>query len=292
MTKEYLGAESDKITVKGSVTLKDGTEVAFTAPVPLVKIQYALGTVHNPDYKIDQLKFEEKEWTFKTGDIKAEGLSAEASAEVAAAIDSHIDTFKKKFEMGDKKGEMEFIKNFPMDTVIPMAGLYYASSFAESVEFDDTFATLGFSLQHWKMLTEKQSKMLKEIKHDFSSEKNKDGYEALAQFTIDDNLFNSFATVFTSVDKTFSVREILKQNPKTRPWVGHMKTQILASVFPSFADKYGSDGNFDIMISPSHALFLDGFPNSKMSGLYIDKNGNWKLQVNIPLTIMVQTPDK
>ena len=71
-----------------------------------------------------------------------------------------------------------------------------------------------------------------------------------------------------------------------------MKTQILASVFPSFADKYGSDGNFDVMISPSHALFLDGFPNSKMSGLYIDKNGNWKLQVNIPLTIMVQTPDK
>lgn len=46
------------------------------------------------------------------------------------------------------------------------------------------------------------------------------------------------------------------------------------------------------MMSPSHALFLDGFPNSKMSGLYIDKNGNWKLQVNVPMTIMVQTPDK
>lgn len=178
----------------------------------------------NSDYKIDQLKFEEKEWTFKTGAVAGDGLSADASSEIASAIDNYIDTFKKKFEMGDKKGEMDFIKNFPMDTVIPMAGLYYASNFAESVEIDDTFATMGFSLAHWKMITEKQIKMLKEIKHDFSSEKNKDGYEALAQFTIDDNLFNSVASVFTSVDKTFSIREILKQNPKTRPYVSHMKT--------------------------------------------------------------------
>ena len=38
MTKEYLGAESDKVAVSGTVTLQDGTEVPFTAPVPLVKI--------------------------------------------------------------------------------------------------------------------------------------------------------------------------------------------------------------------------------------------------------------
>jgi len=52
--------------------------------------------------------------------------------------------------------------------------------------------------------------MLKEIKQDFYNEKNKDGYEALLQLTIDDNLFNSFASVFTSVDKTFSVRQLMK----------------------------------------------------------------------------------
>ena len=38
VTKEYLGAETDKVAVKGTVTLKDGTEVSFTAPVPLVKL--------------------------------------------------------------------------------------------------------------------------------------------------------------------------------------------------------------------------------------------------------------
>ena len=56
-----------------------------------------------------------------------------------------------------------------------------------------------------------------------------------------------------------------------------MNTMILAPIFPAFAEKYGNNANIDLMMSPSHSLFLDGFPNSKMSGMYIDKNGNWKL---------------
>jgi hypothetical protein len=71
-----------------------------------------------------------------------------------------------------------------------------------------------------------------------------------------------------------------------------MNTMILATLFPSFADKYGNDAPIDVMISPSHALFKDGFPNSKMSGIYIDKNGNWKIQANFPVTIMVEKPGK
>ena len=35
--------------------------------------------------------------------------------------------FKKKFEQGDKQGKMPYIKDFPMETVIPMAGLFYVS---------------------------------------------------------------------------------------------------------------------------------------------------------------------
>ena len=45
-------------------------------------------------------------------------------------------------------------------------------------------------------------------------------------------------------------------------------------------------------MSPSHALFLEGFPNSKMSGIYIDRNGNWKIQINFPMTILVEKPGK
>jgi len=69
----------------------------------------------------------------------------------------------------------------------------------------------------------------------------------------------------------------MKLNPKTRPMVSSLNTMIIAPVLPAFAEKYGNNANIDIILSPSHALFLDGFPNSKMTGLYIDKNGNWKL---------------
>ena len=49
-SKEYLGVESDKVTVKGKAKLTDGTEVDFTAPIPLVKWQFALGTKHDKEF--------------------------------------------------------------------------------------------------------------------------------------------------------------------------------------------------------------------------------------------------
>lgn len=50
-----------------------------------------------------------------------------------------------------------------MDTVIPMACIYYVVHFAEIYEVDDQFITMGFNLAHMKMLTDKQVKMLKAI---------------------------------------------------------------------------------------------------------------------------------
>ena len=154
-SKEYLGAETDKVTVKGTVTLADGTDVAFTAPVPLVKLQYALGTTYDENYKIDRWEYKQEEWVFKTGAVAGEGLTPEASAEIATAIDSYVDDFKDKFEKGSKKGEMDHIKDFPMDAVIPMAAVYYASNFAASVDYEENFLSLGYSLDHFRMLTEK-----------------------------------------------------------------------------------------------------------------------------------------
>ena len=66
----------------------------------------------------------------------------------------------------------------------------------------------------------------------------------------------------------------------------------LASMFPDFAEQYGNDAPIDVMISLSHALFKDAFPSAKMSGIHVDKNGNWKIQLNVPATIMVETADK
>ena len=191
--------------------------------------------------------------------------------------------------MGDKDGDLQAVENFPMDTVIPMAALFYSSHFSEIFEVDDKFVTLGFSLNHFKMLTEKQNKMLKAVKHDFYNPTNKNDDDALFQLSIDDNLFNSLTAVFASVDKSFSGREIMKQNPKTRPFLNMLTTSTIGTVLPTFKEEYGDDKNIDIMFSPSHSLFLAGFPNTKMTGIYIDKNGNWKVQINIVMNLNVET---
>jgi len=58
---------------------------------------------------------------------------------------------------------------------------------------------------------------------------------------------------------------------------------------PQFEEEYGSGKDIDLVLSPSHDLFLDGIPDSKMTGVYMDKNGNWKVQLNIPAQINLQT---
>lgn len=80
----------------------------------------------------------------------------------------------------------------------------------------------------------------------------------------------------------------MKGNPKLKPVLSAMKTDAVGSLIPTFPDEYGADKNLDVMYSPSHALFLAGFPNAKMSGVYIDKNGNWKFVINIMFNLNVE----
>jgi hypothetical protein len=42
-----------------------------------------------------------------------------------------------------------------MDTVVPLVGMFYAVQFAEKVEMQDSFMSMGASLKHFDMLTDK-----------------------------------------------------------------------------------------------------------------------------------------
>lgn len=81
-----------------------------------------------------------------------------------------MNDFKQKFEKAQSKskdGLNTYVKDFPMDTVIPMACIYYVVHFAEVYHVNEKFVEMGFSLQHWKMLTDKQNNMLKKITTEF-----------------------------------------------------------------------------------------------------------------------------
>jgi len=56
---------------------------------------------------------------------------------------------------------------------------------------------------------------LKNIVSEFDKDVNANGDEMMGQFYIDDNAFNSFASVATTIDKMFSARDLMKAYPNS-----------------------------------------------------------------------------
>lgn len=168
-----------------------------------------------------------------------------------------------------------------MDTMLPFVGLFYATQFADKVKFFENNIQLDFSFDRFALLKPRQSKLLKAIKGDFYKETNPQGEDSLFQFLIDDNLFNAASSVFVSVDKMFSAREMFKGYSKAESFLSMLTTSTLGTVIPQFIEEYGENKKLDIVWSPSHDFFNDGIPNAKISGIYMDKNGNWKVQLNL-----------
>jgi hypothetical protein len=100
---------------------------------------------------------------------------------------------------------------------------------------------------------------------------------------IDDNFFNSIFSVLLSIDKMFSLRDLTKGNKKVEPFVQMLTTSNIGTILPQFPEEYGAGKKIDVVLTPSHEFFLDGFPKAKMSGIYMDKNGNWKFVANVAL---------
>ena len=106
---------------------------------------------------------------------------------------------------------------------------------------------------------------------------------------MDENLLNSLSTIFAQINSVVSIKDIMKY--KKNWWVAikdKMNTGILAKVLPSIKEDYGDDKNIDIVLTPSHAEFKKGFPNSDISQFQMDKDGNWKISLNLFAKLRVE----
>jgi hypothetical protein len=65
---------------------------------------------------------------------------------------------------------------------------------------------------------------------------NNQGKEALFQFMIDDNFFNSLTATLVSIDRTFSLRELVKSNPKFKTVLDMLTTTNIGAVLPDFTE--------------------------------------------------------
>jgi len=67
-----------------------------------------------------------------------------------------------------------------------------------------------------------------------------------------------------------------------------LTTNTIGAILPQFTEEYGDNKKLDLVWSPSHDFFADGIPGSKMTGIYMDKNGNWKVQLNLAAQINLE----
>ena len=77
---------------------------------------------------------------------------------------------------------------------------------------------------------------MKQIKSEFYKETNQKGEELLGQLYIDDNLFNSFFSVFTTIEKMFSIRDLAKSYPAAKPVLNMFTTSALGAIMPQFVE--------------------------------------------------------
>jgi hypothetical protein len=59
------------------------------------------------------------------------------------------------------------------------------------------------------------------------------------------------------IDTSFSLREYLSLDARTRGVTSEMKTKFIALLLPEIKEEFGDDRNFDLMISLSHSLIKD-----------------------------------
>lgn len=273
-----MGASSSNVAFTGKGELGD-VDFTFSGPIDSIKMKYALGEKFNHEHDYNSLVFQEDSFVLTVDSDKMKVEGAELSGEVKKAIADQMTKKLIEMKVAIQDAEQELIDQFPTDLAVPFVFLFYATQFAQSVTLNSEFVEMQFSLEHLGLLGEEQKKLLKPIESAFYKDTNEDGDKFAAQIIIDDNLFNSFSSAITTIEKMFSVRDLMMLYPNAKPFIGMMNTDTISKVLPDFAD---AGKAIDIVLSPSHDLFLDGVPGSKMTGIYMDKNGNWKVQVNIP----------
>ena len=244
-----------------------------------MKIWYAMGSKYNKDIGYEAKIFEENPFiTDIDHNLSVSGvdLSDEARSELLGLLRYRLHTFKTEI-VRSKNDIFEHNESFPAESVFPLALINQLTQYSESVDFGSKFVDFGFTYEKLNLLTEKQKKSQKSIeKSEWTKEKNEKGHEAVFQLMADTNLFNTALNIFTSQDKSWSVRKLMEQNEKTDA-LEMFTTSTLGQVLPSFTEQYGEGKNLDIKINPSFQYFKSGVPNAKSSNVQIDKNGNWKI---------------
>ena len=161
--------------VEGTVSLdpKDDTEISFKAPLKNASyfMKMGKGKFEPPEdaskgFEYNKFGDEDKKLEIDTDAMTGEGLSAEQKTAIAESIQKHITKYFDKIFRATKKmdkASLPDLKDIPMDSILPMAFVYYITQASSDINFADPFVEFGSSLTNFNLLTDKQKKMLEPI---------------------------------------------------------------------------------------------------------------------------------
>lgn len=111
----------------------------------------------------------------------------------------------------------------------------------------------------------KKRSMLKEIDSEFTDQEEEADPYAI-QIILDENIINAFLLDFVLYEKAFSLREILKLDPKMSPFLEQLNTTNAGMLLPQVIEEFGENRMIDFYLSLSHSLISKKIENAKVSG--------------------------
>lgn len=111
----------------------------------------------------------------------------------------------------------------------------------------------------------KKKSMLKEINSEFSSMTESED-PIMLSFILDENAINSFLLEFVLVERAFSLREVIRTDPRLADVLQQMNTSSLAVILPQVVEEFGDDRAIDFYISMSHSLLTNKLEGVKPTG--------------------------
>ena len=188
-------------------------------------------------------------------------------------------------------GDLDSLSIMPVESFLPLILIRHVGGFALEQKISSQAIQFGFDpemvFESVRPTPAKKKSMLKEINSEFSSMTEGDDPTMLA-FIIDENAINSFLLEFVLVERAFSLREVMRQDPRLKDVITQMNTNSLAVLLPQVVEEFGEDRAIDFYISMSHSLLANKLDGVKPTGFQMDKNGNFKFVFNISVTLLIQ----
>lgn len=132
-------------------------------------------------------------------------------------------------------GDLDSLSVMPVESFLPLIMIRHVGGFALEQTIDSKAIQFGFDpemvFESVRPTPAKKMSMLKEINSEFSSMTESED-PIMLSFILDENAINSFLLEFVLVERAFSLREVIRTDPRLADVLQQMNTSSLAVILP------------------------------------------------------------